>query len=151
MRAFEPDDIEQLTSLINVASVADDISMQMAPKEVVAMLDDPNVDRQDDVRATVRDREIVRYSMVIYWPSTERENQATVNGVVAAPHRNQGIGTELFEWGLSRATEKLRSAEEDLSTVCPGLCVRLAGGLALVLSQAPASSGAVLRRDASAA
>lgn len=114
LRPFESDDVEQLTSLINAASIADDIPIQMSQTEVVAMLGHPGVDPQDDVRLAVNDGEIVGYSMVTHRPSVERENQAVVNGVVAALYRTQGIGTELFEWGLSRATEKLRSAAPGL-------------------------------------
>lgn len=55
--------------------------------------------------------------MVTHRPSSEREVQAIVGGVVAQSFRNRGIGSELVEWSLTRATEKLRSAQAGLPRV----------------------------------
>jgi ribosomal protein S18 acetylase RimI-like enzyme len=114
MRVLRIDDIEAVTDLINNAYVADSVPMQISMDEVHVMVQNPHVEAALDARVATVGRDIVGYCVVTHRPSNVRQNNATVGGVVAAPYRDQGIGSELFLWGLNRATEKLRSADHDL-------------------------------------
>jgi ribosomal protein S18 acetylase RimI-like enzyme len=114
IRPLITDDIPAVADVINAAYVADSVPMQISMEEVHVMVQNPHVDPMLDARVAVVGDEIVGYCVVTHRPSDVRQNNATVGGVVAAPYREQGIGSELFQWGLDRAADKLGAVDQEL-------------------------------------
>lgn len=91
-----------------------DVPMVTPLFEIEEELSRPHFDLERDTRSYWDGSRLVAYGQIWHRPSGMRLERAYAQGRVDPEYRNRGIGRELLSWQINRATEILRSADNDL-------------------------------------
>lgn len=103
-----------LVDLVARAGDADRLPYVESPEELDEMFDEPHFTPSEDARAVVSAGRVIGWGRIWHRPSGEKEERAYLFGSVDPARRGQGIGSELFEWQVERATAVVRAAPGDL-------------------------------------
>lgn len=123
MTASEPNlrpvtaaDFPAITDMVRRAEAFDGIPRVLHDDELAEDLDDEQVVLATDTRVAVAagDDSVMGYVYTYHLPSDVREERCYVFGTVDPSWRRRGIGRALIDFGVSRATEQLRSSSHDL-------------------------------------
>jgi mycothiol synthase len=114
LRRAAPADLPAIHALSRRIEIGDHIPMVTPLEEFMDWNDDPNFSFADDSRVTEIDGELVAYGNVWYRPSDSSQSRAFVMGGVDPAYRRRGIGSELFNWQLKRARQRVLSGPDHL-------------------------------------
>ena len=114
LRPLSRSDFADVLALHLRAEEFDRVPRVLTLDELEEELDDEHVSLATDTRLAVVDGEPVGYLYTYHLPSDVKNERCYLFGAVSPTHRGQGIGTALMEWGISRATELLKSSGRSL-------------------------------------
>lgn len=113
-RALELGDVPATCAMHQKAEVFDEVPRMLEVDELEEELTGTHVEIGTDTLGAFAGDAIVGYAYTYHLPSEVKEERCYVFGIVDPDHRDRGIGTELLEWGVDRATTQLQSSDRSI-------------------------------------
>jgi GNAT superfamily N-acetyltransferase len=114
LRVPSRDDVPLIHDLVQRAKVADGDPTAMPVQELEELFSSTTTEPDRDLRLAFTGGEPAGWVHVWHLPAGERLERAYLHGTVAPDHRGEGVGSALFDWGVERATARLREADPAL-------------------------------------
>ncbi len=112
LRPLVDDDLEAIRELHQRSYDHDGVPMVVELDELREEFD--SLDAAHDLRLAFVDGALAGYAFTYHLPSDVKEERCYIMGEVDPALRRHGVGTALLRWGVGRATEQLRSSDNDL-------------------------------------